>query len=165
MSPEGDEASVLSDHPEGVRMGWFDICKYIWSTGFTLGAIVVVLYGISQGYSVMEVPIPVLYIIFIAALTLLFYLEGLMICIVATQHWDPADFEVDYPQAFALHKLVNRPDTVKKFIVGRQFFTLLTNFLLAQVCVFPLWPSEGYNEVLVGIAFSSYACQELFQKP
>jgi len=113
------------------------------------------MYGISQRYSILPAPIPVLYILFFGMLSLLFYLEGLMICIVATQYWNPEDFKATHPRAYQLHKIVNAPDTVKKFIVGRQFFTLVTNFILAQVCVFPLWPSEGYNPVLFFILIRS----------
>ena len=140
---------------EKIRLGWFDICKYIWSTGVTLGSCLVVGYGISQKYSVMVAPVPLLYIIFIVVLGLLFYLEGLMICIVATQYWNPEDFKGSHPRAYQLHKIVNTPDTVKRFIIGRQFFTICTNFILAQICVFPVWPSDGYNPVLFFILIRS----------
>jgi hypothetical protein len=117
--------------------------------------VVIIGYGISQGYSVLNAPVPALYIIFVSALSLLFYLEGLMICVVATQYWDPEEFRESHPRAYQLHKIVNRPDTVKKFIVGRQFFTLITNFLLAQISVFPTFPSNGYNPVLFFIIVRS----------
>ncbi len=138
-----------------LRLGAFDCLKHFWSTGVTLGALVIVGYGISQHYSVLPAPVPVLYFIFIGALTLLFYLEGLMICIVATQYWDPEEFRLTHPRAYILHKTVNTPETVKKFIVGRQFFTLLTNFLLAQISVFPAFPSEGYNPIIFFIVVRS----------
>jgi hypothetical protein len=138
-----------------IHTGWFDIIKHIWSTGVTLGALFIVKYGISHGYSVLAAPVAVLYIIFFGALTLLFYLEGLMICIVATQYWDPKEFKTSHPYAYQIHLLVNRPDTVKRFIVGRQFFTLITNFLLAQVSVFPAFPSNGYNPIIFFIVVRS----------
>jgi hypothetical protein len=144
------------DHTNlSLRIGWFDILKHIWSTGVTLFSLFVVCYGISQKYSVLSAPVPALFLLFAAALTLLFYLEGLMICIVSTQYWDPEDFRESHPRAFALHKLVNKPDLVKRFIVGRQFFTLLTNFLLAQITVFSTWSSEGYDPVLFFIFIRS----------
>lgn len=31
---------------------------------------------------------------------------------------------------------MQHPDNVKRFIIGRQFFTVLTNFLLAQVTIY-----------------------------
>ena len=148
-----EESAMAEEHK--IRLGWFDICKYIWSTAFTGFAFVVVGFGISKHYSVLPVPVPALYIIFILALTLLFYLEGLMICIVATQYWNPEDFKESHPRAYTLHKIVNRPDVVKRFIVGRQFFTLLTNFLLAQISVFPAFPNSGYNAIAFFIFIKS----------
>jgi hypothetical protein len=121
-SPRSPVAAFVEDDPmdedlpgaSGIRTGWFDLLKHLWSTGVTLGAVVVVMYGISQHYSVLPVPVPALYIIFFWALALLFYLEGLMICIVATQYWNPEDFRASHPRAYQLHKIVNRPETVKK---------------------------------------------------
>ena len=62
----------------------------------------------------------------IAALTLLFYLEGLMIAVVATQYWNKETWKEAYPRAYALHEVLNRPDNVKRFIIGRQvrFFAI-----------------------------------------
>jgi hypothetical protein len=57
----------------------FDMFKYIWSTVVTLGSIVIVMYGISIRESLLPVGIAETYFIFAFALTLLFYLEGLMI--------------------------------------------------------------------------------------
>ncbi len=101
-----------------LRMEYFDIIKHIWSTTVTLLAICIVGYGVSKQYSVLGLPAPVLFIVLIAALVLLFFLEGLMIAIVATQYNNPADFQSQYPRAFEVHKLVNKPNTVKKFIIG-----------------------------------------------
>ena len=88
-------------------------------------------------------------------LTLLFYLEGLMICIVATQYWDKELFKESHPTAYAMHELVNRPDVLKRFIVGRQFFTVLTYFLIAQIAVFAEWPADNYDPVLFFIVIRS----------
>jgi len=78
-----------------------------------------------------------------------------MICIVATQYWDPETFRNTHPRAYKIHKIVNTPDTLKRFIVGRQFFTVLTNFLIAQIAVFPHWPSQGYPPALFFIVIRS----------
>ena len=98
-------------------------------------------------------------------LAVLFFLEGLMICIVETQYWDPEGWREVYPRAYKLHKvccvvlccvapvtvtvpcpddsllssslslpqLLSKPDNIKRFIIGRQFCTVLTGFLLAQI--------------------------------
>ena len=103
----------------------------------------------------LPAPIGAQYVIFICVLTLLFYLEGSMICIVATQFWDRETFKDLYPRAYKLHELVNRPEGVKRFIIGRQFFTVLSNFLLAQVSVFPKWENDGFDPVFFFIVVRS----------
>jgi Silicon transporter/Cyclin M transmembrane N-terminal domain len=70
-----------------------------------------------------------------------------MIAIVGTQYWDPETFRDAYPRAYKLHKLINQPDNVKRFIIGRQFCTVLTGFLLAQIFTFAQFPNPGYNPV------------------
>lgn len=145
-SPEEDLASFGLD-PLKKKLNWFDLFKYCWSTFATGCSVFLVCYGISQGYATLPAPIGLVYFIFIAVLVLLFYLEGLMICIVATQYWDKEQFKEIYPRAYMLHDLVNRPENVKRFIIGRQFFTLLSNFLLAQVSTYPGWKSTGYDSV------------------
>ena len=60
-------------------------------------------------------------------------MQGMMIAIVVTQYWDKGSFEDVYKSAYKLHDIINRPDNVKRFMTGRQFCTVLTNFLLAQI--------------------------------
>jgi hypothetical protein len=143
------------DRPFYETLTWFDYLKYLWSTVVTLGSVVIICYGISIKAYILPTPIPAAYILAIVLLTILFYLEGLMIAIVATQYWDPETWREVYPRAYMLHKLVNRPDNVKRFIIGRQFFTVLTNFLLAQIFTFAEWHNTGYNPVLFFIVVKS----------
>ncbi len=134
---------------------WFDCLKYLWSTFATLGSVLVICYGISIQSYVLPTPVAGAYIIAISLLVILFYLEGLMIAIVGTQYWDPDVFRDVYPRAYKLHRLMNQPENVKRFIIGRQFFTVLTNFLLAQIFTFHGWSSDGYNPVLFYIVVRS----------
>lgn len=60
-----------------------------------------------------------------------------------------------YPRTYKVHELVNRPDNVKRFIIGRQFFTVLVVFVLAQVTTFPDWSNSGYDPVLFFIVVQS----------
>eukprot|EP01034_Spumella_vulgaris_P024936 gene24936-31334_t len=78
------------------------------------------------------------FLIAICMLTVLFFLEGLMIAIVGTQYWDPETFR-------EVHVLMSQPENVKRFIIGRQFFA----GLLAQTCTMTNFPSEGYNWILL----------------
>jgi len=153
---EYDEISLTpSAAAREQQLSLWDIVRYGWSTLVTLGSVLVVIVGIWHHYSVLPAPTAALYVVFVAMLILLFYLEGLMICIVATQYWDKETFKDSHPRAYRMHELVNRPDNLKRFIVGRQFFTVLTNFVIAQIAVFDTWPSDGYEPVLFFIVVKS----------
>lgn len=43
-----------------------------------------------------------------------------MIAVVSTQYWNKETWKEAYPRAYALHEILNRPDNVKRFIIGRQ---------------------------------------------
>ena len=126
---------------------WFDLLRYTWSSVATLGSLFIIFYGISIKAYVLPSPPGGTYIIFFLFLTLLFYLEGLMIAIVATQYWDKESFKEAYPRAYMCHELANRPDNVKRFIIGRQFCTVLVNFILGQITTMASFPSDGYNPI------------------
>jgi hypothetical protein len=133
----------------------FDVFRYIWSTCVTLFSVLIIMYGIGAEYYVLPTSNIGTYFVFFAALTLLFYLEGLMIAIVAIQYYDRESFREAYPRTYMLHELVTRPDNVKRFIIGRQFCTVLTNFMLAQSTVFAAWPSDGFEPTLFWICVKS----------
>jgi hypothetical protein len=125
----------------------FDLFRYIWSTVATIGSLFIIFYGISIQAYVFPTPPAGTYIVFFCFLVLLFYLEGLMIAVVATQYWEKESFKEAYPRAYMLHELVNRPDNVKRFIIGRQFCTVLSNFMLGQCTHMHNFPSDGYNPI------------------
>ena len=149
QSGDGDE--------EDEELTAFDMFRYAWSTCMSVFAIIVVCYGISKEVYILHVPAGAAYFIAIAMLTGLFYLEGLMIAIAATQYWDPEQFRVAYPRAYAVHRLINQEggDGVKRFIIGRQFFTVLTGFLLAEVFTFYYWKDDGYDPTAFWIMVKS----------
>jgi hypothetical protein len=134
--PNYVHVSLFDTGDDRQTLSLWDMVRFGWSTTATLGAIIIVLYGISVEAYILPVPPGVCYIVFFCVLTLLFYLEGLMIAIVATQYWDKETFKDVYPRAYRLHELINRPDNVKRFIIGRQFVTVLTGFVLAQITTF-----------------------------
>ena len=68
---------------------------------------------------------------------------------------DPEEFREYYPRAYKLHLLINQPENVKRFIIGRQFCTVLTNFMLSQVFTFAGFKNTGYNPVLFFIIVKS----------
>lgn len=129
--------------PDTNNLSVFDTFRYLWSTCLSLGAICVVLYGISTGKYILHVPIVAAYFISAATLVLLFYLEGLMIAVAATTDWNRETWKDAYPRAYAVHEIVNGPDCVKAFIIGRQFMTLLTGFILAEIFTFANLENDG----------------------
>lgn len=145
----------LSAVDVGTQLTLFDYFKYLWSTCATFFAVVIIFYGISLRAYVLPTPVAATYIVFLCVLTLLFYLEGLMIAIVATQYWDRETFKDAYPRAYRLHEIINRPDNVKRFIIGRQFCTVLTGFVIAQITTFATWSGDGYNPILFYIIVKS----------
>lgn len=94
-------------------------------------------------------------LIFIIYILFIIYNNKYIIAIVGTQYWDKETWRLAYPRTYLVHELVNRPDNVKRFIIGRQFFTVLVVFLLAQVSTFPEMNSDGYNSILFFIAIKS----------
>lgn len=151
----GRTHEVHSELEDDKPLTAFDLFRYAWSTFATLAAIMIIIYGISLGSYVLPTPIGATYVILVCVLTILFYLEGLMIAVVATQYWDRESFKEVYPRAYALHELLNRPDNVKRFIIGRQAWTVCTGFLIAQITTFHTWQAGSYNKVLFYIVVQS----------
>lgn len=152
--------------PEKSFSVW-ELFKNTWSSAVTIGSIIIVCYGIGMGGYTLPVNIPGAIIIGIILLVVLFYLEGLMIAIVGTQYWDPEVFRNVYPRAYKLHRVMNQPENVKRFIIGRQFFCVYTNFILAQLCHYKhlhvdgiplglewLFFKSGFPGVFIILAFS-----------
>lgn len=162
LAADGDDAMLIERRRQEAEEeedsnALFDAFRYLWSTGLSVFAIVVVCYGISQEVYLLHVPAGVAYFIAVFMLTGLFYLEGLMIAIAATQYWDPEQFKEAYPRAYMVHRLINRQggDGVKRFIIGRQFFTVLTGFLLAEVFTFYYWDAGDYDPTAFWILVKS----------
>jgi len=145
------DTGLTSDEP----LNWFDYLKYTWSTAATLGSLFIVAYGISIEAYILPIPMAGAYVLLLFLLVVLYYLEGLMIAIVGTQYWDPETFREAYPNAYRIHALMSEPENVKRFIIGRQFCTVLTNFLLAQILTFANFPSDGYNPILFYVIVKS----------
>lgn len=141
---------------EEEQYGAWDIFRYMWSTALSLGAICVVIYGISTGKYILHVGVAAAYIIAGFTLVLLFYLEGVMIAIAATTDWDRNTWRTVYPKAYAVHEMVNQSGKVKSFIIGRQFMTVLTGFMLAEIFTFANLENPGvYSDILFYVIFKS----------
>lgn len=86
-----------------------------------------------------------LFIVLFLALTWLAYVEGLHYGVVSLEKREMAEYEAMFPRAFKTHKMVDTTLKVKRFLVGRQFFTIFVVFLISQITSFPHIPQDFAN--------------------
>ena len=111
--------------------------KYLFSSAMTLTYVVYIMWGIWTNQAVLPGPPVAHFIIFMFCITLVAYLEGLQVAILACEHMDPEPMRSAFPRAFKLMSSVKRGNNVERFLVGRQFFTIFVMTLIAQVTSFP----------------------------
>jgi hypothetical protein len=128
--------------------------KYFYSSGLTMAYLALIMWGIWTGKAVLPAIPVVHFIIFIFCLTLVFYLEGLQVAILAVEHNDPEQKKHSHPRAYELIKKVRIGNNVDRFLVGRQFFTVFVMTLIAQVTTFPDLSTLGIPEVVFFFFFS-----------
>ena len=136
------------------------VINYVWSSAVLLGGLLVTAVGISKGAYVLPVSVPVAYVLFVTILILIFYLEGLMICVTRTKDMLPSDIDsMKYHRAHMIHRLINAsPNNMKRFIVGRQFLTVLSTFIIAQLTTYPEYTLPSSHPVLFWLLFRSGLC-------
>jgi hypothetical protein len=100
--------------------------KYILSSVMTLTYFTYIMWGIWTNQAVLPGPGVVHFFIFAFCMTLVAYLEGLQVAILACEHLDPMPMREIYPRASKLMASVKRGNNVERFLVGRQFFTVST---------------------------------------
>lgn len=114
-----------------------DNIRYFISTCLTVASISLICYALGKGYAALPGHPAILYPLLIFVLTLLAYLEGLQVAILALERVDRGTF-ADRTKAFASHKLAlaNRGRNVQRFLVGRQFFVVFVVFVIAQLTTY-----------------------------
>jgi hypothetical protein len=122
--------------------------KYLYSSGLTLTYVVYIMWGIWTGQAVLPGPPIAHFLIFIFCMTMVGYLEGLQVAILAVEHADPERYRESHPRAFKLMSSVKQGNNVEKFLVGRQFFTIFWMTLIAQVVSFPDISNLGINAIV-----------------
>jgi hypothetical protein len=95
---------------------------------------------VSLNYCVLQIEPIANFILLFAALTLLAYCEALHYGVVSIEKWDMEQYKEKFPRTYNCWKLVDTPSKVKKFLVGRQFFTIFVVFLISQITSFPFIP-------------------------
>ena len=119
------------------RSFWCEKIKLVCGSGVVFLLILVVFIGIVKGYCVLKIHVAANFVLLFMALLLLAYCEALHYGVVAMEKWDMSVYQERYPRACKVHKLVDTPVKVKKFLVGRQFFTIFVVFLISQITSFP----------------------------
>lgn len=99
--------------------------------------VLVVIVAVSLSYAVLPLPPAANFVLLIFALILLAYVEALHYACVSIEKWDMAKYVDIYPRAVRVHALVDTPEKVQKFLVGRQFFVIFVVFLIAEITTFP----------------------------
>ena len=107
--------------------------------------------GVANKYCILQLHPALNFILLAGAIVLLAYVEALHYGVVAIEKWDMDKYALEYPRACKMHKLVDTPVKVKKFLVGRQFFVIFVVFLIAQITSFPHIPKgfAGMPELMV----------------
>jgi hypothetical protein len=122
--------------------------KYVLSSCLCMTYLVYIMWGIWTDQAVFPVPPVVSFLVFMFCLTLVGYLEGLQVAILAVEHSDPEIFRESYPRAYKIITSVKQGNNVEKFLVGRQFFTIFVMTLMAQVTSFPDISHLGINSII-----------------
>jgi hypothetical protein len=122
--------------------------KYLLSTCLCVTYLVYIMWGIWTGQAVFPAPPIVDFLIFIFCMTLVGYLEGLQVAILAVEHADPDLYKENYPRAYKLMSSCKQGNNVERFLVGRQFFTIFVMTLMAQVTSFPDISHLGINSIV-----------------
>lgn len=99
-------------------------CEYarlILSSIIVTLLIIVAFVGMINGWSVLKLHPAGLFVLLLFAITMLAYVEMLHYACVSVEKWDMEKYKDEFPRAYACYRLVDTPDKVKKFLVGRQF--------------------------------------------
>lgn len=138
---ENNESHVellpLSPYDAFCRSTWCERLKLVIASLAVTLLVLVIIVGIAFQYAVLKINPAANFIIMIGCLVLLAYLESLHYACVAVEKWDMSVYADRFPRAVKCHRLVDTPEKVKKFLVGRQFFVIFVVFLLAQTTTFP----------------------------
>eukprot|EP00457_Paulinella_chromatophora_P011001 gb/GEZN01011121.1/.p1 GENE.gb/GEZN01011121.1/~~gb/GEZN01011121.1/.p1 ORF type:complete len:372 (+),score=48.35 gb/GEZN01011121.1/:167-1117(+) len=109
----------------------------------------VVGYGVANGLAVLPGSPALHFFLIIVCITLLGYLEGSQVAILALENLDYDAYFEDYPSGVKTMDLcLGMSEGIKKYLCGRQFFVVFAVFVMAQVSTFPDFPHEGMPDWL-----------------
>ena len=122
--------------------------KHLFSFAFSIFLLVatvyIVLLGILSGESSMTLvfgsPVWLTFLLLVFTLLLLSSLEGSQIAIVSLSDRNPDQLtgvKSEYPKAYSVMRLICSKLRSQQYLAGRQFFVILTVFVIAQITSFP----------------------------
>lgn len=133
---EYDEDEYVNPYDYFCRSTWCERIKLVIASIAVTLLLIVIFVGVALHYSVLALNPIGNFILMFFCLLLLAYVEALHYAVVAVEKWDMSIYQERYPRAIRCHSLVDTPEKVKKFLVGRQFFVIFVVFLLAQITTF-----------------------------
>eukprot|EP00457_Paulinella_chromatophora_P010201 gb/GEZN01010295.1/.p1 GENE.gb/GEZN01010295.1/~~gb/GEZN01010295.1/.p1 ORF type:complete len:346 (-),score=51.03 gb/GEZN01010295.1/:161-1198(-) len=139
-----------------------NVVKNVLSVGILGASMVVIGYGIGNGLALLPGPAWLHFIILIAAVTLLGYLEGLQVAVLALENLDYTVYRDQYPNGARLMDRAVLPEGVKQFLCGRQFFVVFVVFIVAQLTTFPDFPVGHLPTVVKIVVIDTGLCGALF---
>ena len=118
--------------------------SFAFSLFLLVATIYIVLFGILSGESSLTLvfgsPIWLTFLLLLLTLLLLSSLEGSQIAIVSLSdrdHDQLVEVRSDYPTAYSVMRLICSKLRSQQYLAGRQFFVILTVFVIAQITSFP----------------------------
>jgi len=116
-----------------VRNDPIEIAKLLFSVGIMLAATAMALREIINGNSGLKAPWPAQIVIHIVLLIGMLYLEGMNLCVLALEKVPNEHVAVINPGAVAAHKMVSDGESVRRFLLGRQFCVVWMDFLIHKI--------------------------------
>ena len=135
-----DDAQVVEKPSGALEWSVPMVIRHVFSLCLSGSALLVIIIGVSGKHAVMPGNPLVLFLIFLACVTLLGYLEGLQVAILALEKMDCAVFRESHARGFRLISKCKEGRNVERFLVGRQFFVIFVVYLTAQITTFPDLP-------------------------
>lgn len=126
------------------------LVKLIVSTVFTVVAAAIVVYGICYQRPLLSLHPLILLALLLVCMVFEFYLEGLQVAVLATQHRDPASIPASLTGAMKIHQFICRDkkeEVVKRFLIGRQFLVVFSMFTVASITSFESY--DHFNQDLI----------------
>jgi hypothetical protein len=126
----------LNPNKSGLVTSSTTLIKLVASTVFTLAAASIIVYGIFYQQPLLQLNPLALVALLLVCMTVEFYLEGLQVAVLAMQHRESSTIPTSLSGTQRIHKYVTedrKGELVKRFLIGRQFFVVLSMFTMASI--------------------------------